>query len=74
MPTTHTASVTLYLALFVSHTRQLFQHNEKSGNFGTLGHFLSLSMEGMELGPFVVGAQMSCCHLKVILHSNKLSW
>lgn len=74
MPTTHMASVTLYLALFVSHTQQLFQHNEKSGSFGTLEHVLSFSVEGTELGPFVVGAQMSCCHLKVILHSNKLSW
>lgn len=59
---------TLYLALLVSCTWQLFQCNEKPANFGTLGHFLSASMEGMEFRPFVVGAQMLCCHLKVILH------
>lgn len=65
---------TLYVALFVSYSWQLFQCNEKPGNSGTLGHLLSFSMEGKESRPFVVGAQMLCCHLKVILHSNKLSW
>lgn len=65
---------TLYLALFFSYTWQLFQCNEKPGNFGTLRHFLSFSMERVEFRPFVVGAQMLCCHLKVIVHSNKFFW
>jgi len=50
MPTTHMASVTLYLALFFSHTQQLFQHNEKAGNSGTLGHFLYLAWKEWSWG------------------------